>query len=773
MKFSIRYKVLVGYLVILIVSIAMQYWAFIIAQQYITQQTALRFDEKTHIAADQILNFMARVERDHLGVAQTYTASQPDKPDKINDIIRFTLRQNPFFEKISILSTSGRELYKVDRFGTLDPKKISYEIPTESMKAAVGGTTGISKVYFPENVKKPYVDVFTPIISTKGTIDGVVKSQIRLEQLWDVVAQIKLGNGGFAYVVDDEGRLLAHPDSALVLKGTNYAARVPIAKVLQNHTHVTPDKLDEYDNERGTTVAASALEITGLKWIVVVEQPQKEAFSQANVILNIFILALLITTTLLVAISIFISNSITRPIIQLKQLTKRITRGEFGKTITIHSGDEVESLGHSLNTMSQQLNHYVLQLNEKISLLQLQKKQLDTSSQQLIKQDQQIGHINQQLESEKDHMASERNKLSIILSGVKDAVIAVDLNRTIVLFNAAAERLTHYKTAEVIGRPLGDIIKLYDQDVEIPVADYCPIRTDDFEGFMVNKESIKIMGNNHESYVNLVAGKIRDGASSNLGCILSLHDVTQEKQLEQMKLDFVSMAAHELRTPMTAIRGYSEVLYHELATSTEEHVNEEHMVFLKRLVASCKNLGNLIDNLLNVSRIERGMFKVETKSTSLSEIIGSVLLTFEEIASVRKQTIRYIKPEQELPMVNADSFRIGQVLSNLLANAINYTPQGGQIEIKVSRKLFPDLPNSDQMVITVTDNGIGIPPDAMPHLFTKFYRVDGERKERVKGTGLGLYISKSIITAHGGRIWVESKDGHGSQFNFSIPVAQS
>jgi signal transduction histidine kinase len=194
-----------------------------------------------------------------------------------------------------------------------------------------------------------------------------------------------------------------------------------------------------------------------------------------------------------------------------------------------------------------------------------------------------------------------------------------------------------------------------------------------------------------------------------------------------------------------------------------EDLDDAGRELINRLQISSANLGNLIDNLLSVSRIERNMFSVDAKPVDLTKTIAGVIDNLRQTAETKQQKILFNRPH-ELPVVMADGFRIGQVLANLIANAINYTQVGGQITVAIEKK-------DGFLEISVSDNGPGIPPEPLKKLFTKFFRVSGALEQGSKGTGLGLFISKSIITMHKGKIWVDSEVDKGSRFAFTLPLA--
>lgn len=342
-----------------------------------------------------------------------------------------------------------------------------------------------------------------------------------------------------------------------------------------------------------------------------------------------------------------------------------------------------------------------------------------------------------------------------IIDSLTDAVIGVDPQSKIVLFNHSAENLTGISTSTAIGQPIDAVIKLYEEQKLMPYTSYSQTP----EGSRLQSPTLllqKTTGDKTQIFLTTTKYTVGIG---NTTLLLMLHDASREQQLEEMKVDFVSMAAHELRTPLTAIRGYASLLQMHNASKLDEQSKE----MVTRLIVSTGNLTNLIDNLLSVSRIERNSFIIETRPIDLKTIIKDVFTSFEQQAVTRNQHFTLNIPDT-LPMVMADPFRIGLVFINLISNALNYTAEGGTITVSIADK-------KDCLEVTVQDTGEGIPKEAMPRLFTKFFRVSGTLEQGSKGTGLGLYITKSIVELHKGKIWAESTHGKGSTFTFTLPVA--
>lgn len=389
--------------------------------------------------------------------------------------------------------------------------------------------------------------------------------------------------------------------------------------------------------------------------------------------------------------------------------------------------------------------------------LEISSKELEVFNQKL-QSEQEI--IEAQVEQRTLELKAERNKISVTLASIVDGVIAVDLNHNIVIFNKSAEKLTGYKTEDALGKPISRVIRVFDNVTELPPDTFCPISKDSFEGVIYKKEGLKMLSSiGQQSFVNLIAGQIEEGRNINLGCILTLYDVSKEKQLDEMKLDFVSMAAHELRTPLTSMKGYLYIFLRDYKIS----LNERQNTLLSRVSISTQRLSSLVENLLNVTRIERNSVTLSLHKLDWIANIDEVISEVIDQAKDKKLELTFIKPQKTPIFLNVDKFRINEVLTNLLANAINYTSMGGKIVIWTENI-------GSEVVTRIQDTGEGIPKEALPHLFTKFFRVSGSLEQGSKGTGLGLYIAKSIIELHKGKIWVNSEFGKGSTFSFSLPL---
>lgn len=253
------------------------------------------------------------------------------------------------------------------------------------------------------------------------------------------------------------------------------------------------------------------------------------------------------------------------------------------------------------------------------------------------------------------------------------------------------------------------------------------------------------------------ATSLCDGESSLLGVVVVLEDVTEERDASARHAEFVSSVCHELKTPMAGIRAYAEMLVDGDVTEPDEQ--RELFGFIEGQV---DRLTRLVDNMLNLTRIESGVIEIEREDCGLNDVLESAVDVVEQLAEEKQQTLRAELSELYLP-VHVDQDLLGQAVINLLSNAVKYTPEGGEIRLR-SRQ------DEERVIVEVRDSGMGIPPESLPHIFDRFYRVPQNNKAAA-GTGLGLALVHYIVTElHNGSVAVESQVGEGTTFTISIPL---
>lgn len=381
-----------------------------------------------------------------------------------------------------------------------------------------------------------------------------------------------------------------------------------------------------------------------------------------------------------------------------------------------------------------------------------------------------LDKINNELNNEasdisilKEDLIAYDNLLETSISEIIDPIIILNLRYEVKHLNPAAQFLAGIQKTDAIGRRIDQFMRFYDKtNQEIMPAKYGTIKTGNTETKLFSGQEVRVISNiNRQTYADISVFQPPLGQSIDISIVIVLHDKSQEKQLEAMKLDFVSMAAHELRTPLTSIKGYISVFLNE----NQNKLTQDQLMFIRRINTSTQQLNGLVENLLSVARVERGAMSLNTQVLDWVANVKTQIDTFQHRAEEKRIQLIMDEPKSKIPSVQVDLVRVNEVLNNLISNAINYTEPQGKIEIWIDTK--------DEMVAThIKDTGKGIPAESLKHLFTKFFRVQGGAAEQAsKGNGLGLYLSKAIVELHNGRIWAESEGtGKGSTFSFSLPA---
>lgn len=353
---------------------------------------------------------------------------------------------------------------------------------------------------------------------------------------------------------------------------------------------------------------------------------------------------------------------------------------------------------------------------------------------------------------------SERRQIEAVLHALRDAVIVTDAFNEIVMVNEAAAVIFGFTREEVIHQPIAQAInderlcRLIDDARQ--TANFADCRHIEHE-ISSDPNGVSEPGVLHDVTLSCVANHKNEVA----GVVTILRDLTREREISQMKSDFVSKASHELRTPLSSIRAYVEML-----VDGEAEDEPSRQEFYRIIQDETDRLGRLIDNMLNISRIEAGIVQIERERVDMKLLIDRAINTLEPQAREKDISLHSKSASVDL-CVEGDPDMLYQVVLNLTSNAVKYTPDGGRITIA------GDTDNlTGSVLISVSDTGLGIPPDSIPKLFEKFYRVENYKRV-AKGTGLGLSLCKHIVeTVHHGQIGVESKLGMGSKFWFSIPM---
>ncbi len=352
-------------------------------------------------------------------------------------------------------------------------------------------------------------------------------------------------------------------------------------------------------------------------------------------------------------------------------------------------------------------------------------------------------------------LVRERAELEAALRALPAGVCSVSPEGQIRLANPAAAHLVGRSEADLVGRPCREALPLVDEAGR-PLCDWaCPLARGGADPVGTAVRAFVVGPDGQRRAVNWSCSVLREPSGRLLGWLEVVQDVSHLGQLEELRGAFISAASHELLTPITIIKGHAEALRQVRAGRARAQVQEAATA----IEEEADRLQRLVKNMLDVAQIQAGAFRLELAPLALPPLIERIVQRFRG-RSRRHQFV--VECPEAFPIVMADRDRIESVLYNLLDNAVKYSPQGGTIRVGCEVQ-------SDQVVVRVSDEGVGIPWQEQDRIFERFYRGRGTGRTRPQGSGLGLFIARAIVEAHGGRIWVESRPGRGSTFYFSLP----
>ncbi|NLT94578.1 MAG: cell wall metabolism sensor histidine kinase WalK [Clostridia bacterium] len=404
-------------------------------------------------------------------------------------------------------------------------------------------------------------------------------------------------------------------------------------------------------------------------------------------------------------VSFFLSRTLSRPLVQMNKVATEMAKGNFEHKIKVNSKDEVGLLGTSLNYMSERLKNNISELSH------------------------------------------EKKKLENILASMSDGVITLDASGKIILINPPAGNLL-MKSMHNFNSGQNFLDSL------IP-ADFKSMFEKVYIEKKMQKKDIEIAG----KIISVRMTPLLDERQSLIGVVGILQDVTKDRELEIMRRDFIANVSHELRTPLSLMQGYTEAMLDGMAEDVEKRNKMLSIIHQETL-----RLKRMVDELLDLSRLQTGNFTLNKQELNFSEILFAIEEKYKP--KVENTGIDFkIEIEPDLPPVYADHDRMQQVLINLIENALRHTDKG-YISISAYKE-------NEQVCVEVTDTGTGIAPEDLDFIWERFYKADKSRQRSKGGTGLGLAIVQNIVKAHNGKVWVRSEVGKGSTFGFCVPINKS
>lgn len=421
----------------------------------------------------------------------------------------------------------------------------------------------------------------------------------------------------------------------------------------------------------------------------------------------IFFSASVIAGVISMIVALLVSRSITKPIEDMRRQAVRIAQGDYSDKVEVYGHDELSQLAQTFNKLSDRI------------------------------------------EDAQDTMEAERNRLDSVLTHMTDGVIATDRRGKVITINEMALTLLDVDSEQAIGQ---SILTLLDLDEEYTLRKLLESQ----EEILLDRS--KSEQEEDRMILRAEFAMIRRESGFISGLVVVLHDVTEQEKTEEERRQFVSNVSHELRTPLTSVRSYLEAL-DEGAWEDKEVAPE----FIHVTLVETDRMIRMINDLLNLSRMDSGNQPMNLEFVNFNELVDYILDRFDMMVTNQEKKYKIVRDftEREL-WVEIDTDKIMQVIDNIMNNAIKYSPDGGTITVHL-------METHNNIVLGITDEGLGIPKKDLDKVFERFYRVDKARARKQGGTGLGLAISKEVMKAHGGSIWVESTEGKGSTFYISLP----
>lgn len=460
-----------------------------------------------------------------------------------------------------------------------------------------------------------------------------------------------------------------------------------------------------------------------------------------------YILGFLIAISLLFVVGLLFLifyRGVIKTILKLFEGVNKIAAGYYGYKLNIKRNDEIGKLGRAFDNMSETIKTDRKKLAEQSRLVIEKQKELEDREEAIL-------NVLDDVEEEKhksDILADNLQKFKLAVEKASDHIVITDSNGKIIDANEAAEKITGYTFEQMRGKTPALWGKQMPTEFYKNMWRTIKEKKEPFQGEITNK---RIDGQMYISEINIIP--ILGNNKKILYFVGIERDITHEKQVDRAKTEFVSLASHQLRTPLTAVNWYTEMLLNKKSGE----LNSVQEKYAKTIYDSNLRMTNLVNSLLNVSRIEMGTLMVEPEPIDIRQIADAVIIDLKY--NIELKQVKLLKHyDKNLPRkIVADPQIVRIVLQNLLSNAVKYSYDEGVVELFIGVK-------EENVLIKVTDNGFGITKNQQNQIFTKLFRADNVKQKDTDGTGLGLYVVKSVLDEIGGRIWFESTENKGSTF---------
>jgi len=738
--------------------------------------------EKAVGAASRIAQYVEQISQ-QLAFASLAQLDASDLESRRTEFWRL-LRQTPEVTDIAQFNRAGREQIAVSRLG-MDVlgsgKDRSSEAP---FRNAVPDATWFGPVYFNRDTE-PYMTV---AIRSGGAKGPVTVAELNLKFIWDVVSRIQIGQKGKAYVVDSNGLLVADPDIGLVLRKTSLAA-LPHVQAAAADGAREEGAMVSHDLQ-GETVLTSMAPIQPLGWKVFVEQPIGEVYAKLHASFLRAAVLLLAGLAISVLAASVLARSMVQPIRTLARGARRIGRGDLNQQIVVDTGDELEGLAQQFNSMSAQLRESYGELERKV---ERRTAELTASLEYQTATAEILRVISRSLTDLQPVLwaVAERSAVLCQAHGCRVWLPEGDHLRAMTGYQGVRDgsatgrgEILPLTRGSVVGRAFVERRTVHVEDVALLVGSEYPDSREpqSRHGFRTVLGVPMVREGASFGVIAVVRREARPFSSAEIRLVETFADQAviaiqnarlfqeiedKSRQLEvanQHKSEFLANMSHELRTPLNAIIGFSEVLTEKMFGE----LNDKQMEYLRDIHSSGQHLLTLINDVLDLSKIEAGRMELDLSSFDLGLLLENALTLVRERAQRNGLSIALEVGEGLTDWV-ADARKVKQIVVNLLSNAVKFTPAGGCVRLTARRV---ETAGGAMAEVSVADTGVGIGAEDQAAVFDEFRQVGSDYLRKAEGTGLGLSLARRFAELHGGTLSVESRLGEGSTFTLALPLRE-
>jgi signal transduction histidine kinase len=747
---------------------------------------ALLQQEMASAAAFRIEQFVIGIERGMRATAKSRDMAVEGLSPKYKFELERLLLISPSITELTAIDADGIDRVQVARFKRTFPKKqdqTMHHISSAAFQTALQGKTYFGPVYFVRG-SEPYISLVVSIEQLPRNVIGVLRAEVDLRYVGEVISAVKAGNSGYAYVVTRSGELIAHPDISLVLQRTRLADLNQVKSAFQSTQGARRPKPLVALNLQGQKVFTSSAAIPGLEWAVIVERPVSEAYESLYASMLRTSGLLLVGLGVALLASIYVARRVVRPLQTLRLGAQRIGAGDLDFRLAVKTGDEIELLAEEFNRMVEKL-----------------KASYDTLERQVQNRTRELFAL-YDVTTTASQSLEVKPVLQEVIKKISD-IFHLDATR-IFLFDGRGEELhltaafgfnsdglvpqTFRRGQGMVGTvaETGKLMIFEDIQVDTRYQEWTHSEASKKVGYRFFAVfPIKSKGRclgcivcNGREPRRLTAEEIRliesmtdqlGVAIDNINLFEELKQKTAQLQTANIELgeanrhksQFLANVSHELRTPLNAIIGSTDNVLDRIAGE----LNEKQARYLARVQTNAEQLNLLIEDLLDLSVIESGKMHIKAKNVSLASLITEVAESLRPVAEKKPVDLEIGSMDTTLTAW-ADRDKIVQVLNNLIGNAVKFTPPRGKVTLAAQRD------GNGWVQVSVADTGPGIAPEQADKIFDEFYQIPQVVRPKIKGMGLGLTIAKKFVELHGGKIWLQSEPSKGSTFFFILPAGE-